>query len=144
MDEHAEFEASLAASVDPLADWLEYISTKPRAEAHRLRERCAAALADDARYRNDERFARVWLGIASAVEEPSRIFAEMVLKNIGDELALFWVARAFVAEKAKDFTEADALFARGTALGARPRDLLAKRRREFERRMKRHWRKPLW
>ena len=139
MDAHAEFEASLAASVDPLADWLEYISTKPRAEAHRLRERCAAALADDARYRNDERFARVWLGIASAVEEPSRIFAEMVLKNIGDELALFWVARAFVAEKAKDFTEADALFARGTALGARPRDLLAKRRREFERRMKRHW-----
>ncbi|KAH8069080.1 hypothetical protein JL721_6291 [Aureococcus anophagefferens] len=122
---------------DPLTAWLEYIETH-RAKAE-LRERCASALADDARYRNDERFVRVWLGVASVASDPKPVFAEMVVKNIGAELALFWVARAFVAEKAGDFTEAESLFARGAALNARPRDMLAKRRREFDRRMRRHW-----
>ena len=32
---------------------------------------------------------------------------------MGESLALVWVARAFVAEKAKKFADADALFARG-------------------------------
>ncbi|EGB02815.1 hypothetical protein AURANDRAFT_68540, partial [Aureococcus anophagefferens] len=127
MDDVEERAREFALLDDPLTAWLEYIETH-RAKAE-LRERCASALADDARYRNDERFVRVWLGVASVASDPKPVFAEMVVKNIGAELALFWVARAFVAEKAKDFTEAESLFARGAALNARPRDMLAKRRR---------------
>ena len=138
MDDVEERAREFALLDDPLTAWLEYIETHPRAKG-KLRERCASALADDARYRNDERFVRVWLGVASAVADAKPVFAEMVIKNIGAELALFWVARAFVAEKARDFTEAEALFSRGAALNARPRDMLAKRRREFDRRMRRHW-----
>ena len=97
------------------------------------------AFAADARYRGDERFARVWLALAAASPDPGAVFDAMARHRVGESLALVWVARAFVAEKAKKFADADALFARGLELKAAPQDLLAKRRREFERRMRRHW-----
>jgi hypothetical protein len=95
--------------------------------------------AADARYRGDERFARVWLALAAASPDPGAVFDAMARHRVGESLALVWVARAFVAEKAKKFADADALFARGLELKAAPQDLLVKRRREFERRMRRHW-----
>ena len=124
---------------DPLAARLAEIAVAPDAERHRLRQRCVEAFAADARYRGDERFARVWLALAAASPGPGAVFDAMARHRVGESLALVWVARAFVAEKAKKFAEADALFARGLEMNAKPRELLAKRRREFERRMRRHW-----
>ena len=70
--------------------------------------------AADARYRGDERFARVWLALAAASPDPGAVFDAMARHGrVGESLALVWVARAFVAEKAKRFADADALFARG-------------------------------
>ena len=51
---------------DPLAARLAEIAVAPDADRHRLRQRCAEAFAADARYRGDERFARVWLALAAA------------------------------------------------------------------------------
>ena len=124
---------------DPLAARLAEIAVAPDAERHRLRQRCVETFAADARYRGDERFARVWLALAAASPDPGAVFDAMARHRVGESLALVWVARAFVAEKAKKFADADALFARGLEKGAAPRELLAKRRREFERRMRRHW-----
>ena len=124
---------------DPLAARLAEIAVAPDAERHRLRQRCVEAFAADARYRGDERFARVWLALAAASPDPGAVFDAMARHRVGESLALVWVARAFVAEKAKKFADADALFARGLELKAAPQDLLVKRRREFERRMRRHW-----
>ena len=124
---------------DPLAARLAEIAVAPDAERHRLRQRCVEAFAADARYRGDERFARVWLALAAASPDPGAVFDAMARHRVGESLALVWVARAFVAEKAKKFADADALFARGLELNAAPKDLLVKRRREFERRMRRHW-----
>ncbi len=124
---------------DPLAARLAEIAVAPDADSHRLRQRCVEAFAADARYRGDERFARVWLALAAASPDPGAVFDAMARHRVGESLALVWVARAFVAEKAKKFAEADALFARGLEKGAAPRELLEKRRREFERRMRRHW-----
>ena len=124
---------------DPLAARLAEIAVAPDADRHRLRQRCVEAFAADARYRGDERFARVWLALAAASPDPGAVFDAMARHRVGESLALVWVARAFVAEKAKKFADADALFARGLELKAAPQDLLAKRRREFERRMRRHW-----
>ena len=124
---------------DPLAARLAEIAVAPDADRHRLRQRCVEAFAADARYRGDERFARVWLALAAASPDPGAVFDAMARHRVGESLALVWVARAFVAEKAKKFAEADALFARGLEKGAAPRELLEKRRREFERRMRRHW-----
>ncbi len=124
---------------DPLAARLAEIAVAPDAERHRLRQRCVEAFAADARYRGDERYARVWLALAAASPDPGAVFDAMARHRVGESLALVWVARAFVAEKAKKFADADALFARGLELKAAPQELLAKRRREFERRMRRHW-----
>ena len=124
---------------DPLAARLAEIAVAPDADRHRLRQRCVEAFAADARYRGDERFARVWLALAAASPDPGAVFDAMARHRVGESLALVWVARAFVAEKAKKFADADALFARGLEKGAAPRELLEKRRREFERRMRRHW-----
>ncbi|CAH0364071.1 unnamed protein product [Pelagomonas calceolata] len=124
---------------DPLAARLAEIAVAPDAERHRLRQRCVETFAADARYRGDERFARVWLALAAASPDPGAVFDAMARHRVGESLALVWVARAFVAEKAKKFAEADALFARGLEMKAAPQDLLVKRRREFERRMRRHW-----
>ena len=124
---------------DPLAARLAEIAVAPDADRHRLRQRCVETFAADARYRGDERFARVWLALAAASPDPGVVFDAMARHRVGESLALVWVARAFVAEKAKKFADADALFARGLEMNAKPRELLAKRRREFERRMRRHW-----
>ena len=124
---------------DPLAARLAEIAVAPDADRHRLRQRCVETFAADARYRGDERFARVWLALAAASPGPGAVFDAMARHRVGESLALVWVARAFVAEKAKKFADADALFARGLEMNAKPRELLAKRRREFERRMRRHW-----
>ena len=124
---------------DPLAARLAEIAVAPDAERHRLRQRCVETFAADARYRGDERFARIWLALAAASPDPGAVFDAMARHRVGESLALVWVARAFVAEKAKKFADADALFARGLEMNAKPRELLAKRRREFERRMRRHW-----
>ena len=124
---------------DPLAARLAEIAVAPDADRHRLRQRCVETFAADARYRGDERFARVWLALAAASPDPGAVFDAMARHRVGESLALVWVARAFVAEKAKKFADADALFARGLELKAAPQELLAKRRREFERRMRRHW-----
>ena len=114
---------------DPLAARLAEIAVAPDADRHRLRQRCVEAFAADARYRGDERFARVWLALAAASPDPGAVFDAMARHRVGESLALVWVARAFVAEKAKKFADADALFARGLEMNAKPRELLAKRRR---------------
>lgn len=119
-----------------LETWLRDIERAPSDE---LREACGRALLDDPSVRNDERYVRVWLSLASNVREPTWIFELLDEAQVGHGVALFWVAWAFVAEKAERFAEADELYARGTTCAAAPRDLLARRRREFERRMKRHW-----
>ena len=53
------------------------------------------------------------------LEACERRFEDMARRGVGEALALFWVSRAFVAEKAKAFAEADAFYARGVALQAR-------------------------
>ncbi|KAJ1448357.1 hypothetical protein M885DRAFT_147390 [Pelagophyceae sp. CCMP2097] len=162
------FEAEIVSSEDPMVPWVHYITWAektdgvPRNAGRILRERCANAYitsercvfplttylsarresdAPFSRYRNDERYARVWLWLASAyeAEEPGSsgplVFERLKEARVGAELALFWVAWAFIAEKARDFAQADALFASGTLAGARPQDMLARRRAEFERRL---------
>ena len=95
---------------DPLAARLAEIAVAPDAERHRLRQRCVETYANDARYRGDERFARVWLALAAASPGPGAVFDAMGQHIEWERPALVWVARAFVAEKAKKFADADALF----------------------------------
>jgi hypothetical protein len=58
---------------------------------------------------------------------------------MGAKTALFWVAWAWVSEKAGDFQFADKIFRTALAKNADPRNILEERQRQFQRRMSRHW-----
>ena len=96
-------------------------------------------LSKDSSLLKDEDYLRCWLELASSVEEPDWVIDRVEALGVGEDLALRWVAQAFIAEKGAKYALADEIFSRGAARDAQPRDLLAKRRREFDRRMKRHW-----
>lgn len=135
-------EARVDAHPESLEHWLDYINWAERCapeSVSTLREQCGLALLEDERVKNDERYVRVWLSEASHVENPEHIFELLDSRAIGQALSLFWVAWAFVAEKAERFAVADQIYARGAAADAQPAELLRRRRREFERRMKRRY-----
>ena len=103
-------------------------------------ETLARRLSRKPELRNDEDYLRSWLELASSQgDDADWVFERVDALRIGEQLALRWVAQAFVAEKAAKYAVADEIFSRGAACDAVPRDLLSKRRREFDRRMKRHW-----
>ena len=72
---------------DPLAARLAEIAVAPDADRHRLRQRCVEAFAADARYRGDERFARVWLALAAASPDPGAVFDAMARHRVGASAA---------------------------------------------------------
>lgn len=105
-----------------------------------VNERCRLALLDEECVKEDESYLRLWLSHASCVEgDPSWIFRLLDDRGIGRSLSLFWISWAFVSEKNENFGLADEIYSRGTSYDAQPFDLLARRRREFERRMKRRY-----
>lgn len=135
-------EARVRAHPKLLENWLDYINWAEKCAPEgvsTIREQCGLALLEDERVKNDERYVRVWLSEASHVENPEHIFELLDSRGIGQALSLFWVAWAFVAEKAERFAVADQIYSRGAAADAQPAELLRRRRREFERRMKRRY-----
>lgn len=73
------------------------------------------------------------------VRTPNEVFAFMNANKIGDKVALYWVAWAFVAEKAENFKLADQIFQKGIRHLAEPKDILQKRYQQFQRRLARHY-----
>lgn len=61
----------------------------------------------------------------------------MQSNKIGEKTALFWVAWAFVAEKAQNYKLTDQIFQKGIRKLAEPKDLLQKRYQQFQRRLAR-------
>ena len=61
----------------------------------------------------------------------------MQSNKIGEKAALFWVAWAFVAEKAQNYKLTDQIFQKGIRKLAEPKDMLQKRYQQFQRRLAR-------
>lgn len=116
--EHAQeeaYEARLAALASPSPSssgskaalevyvqyfkWVRDTYPSDNAKALTLLERCTCALKDDAALRNDTRFVKMWVEYADLVRTPGEVFSFMQSRKIGESVALFWVAWAFVAEK---------------------------------------------
>ena len=98
---------ALAESPEPLGVWLKYISWVRNefptgtggGKVVELMERCTRTFNHDPRYRNDERFIKVWIAYADQMANPGDIFKFLHKNKIGAKVALFWAAWAFVAEK---------------------------------------------
>ena len=83
--------------------WIRDTFPSNSAKALHLLERCTCALKDNASLKNDLRFVKMWIEYADMVRTPGEIFSFMQSNKIGETVALFWVAWAFVAEKAENF-----------------------------------------
>ena len=107
-------------------------------KALKLLERATADMKEDKTIKNDARFVKIWIEYADMVRTPGEIFSFMQSNKIGEKVALFWIAWAFVAEKGENFKLTDQIFQKGLKKQAEPKDLLQKRYQQFQRRMARH------
>ena len=134
---------------DPLRYWVLYVKhireSYPSDSRRQflLMERCARTfmarpfLVPD--YVNDVRYVRTCILYADKTSNPSEVFKLMSRIKVGTKVSLFWVAWAWVAEKAGDFQFTEKIFQKALKTGAEPRKFLEERQRQFLRRMSRHW-----
>jgi hypothetical protein len=76
---------------------------------------------------------------ADLVRTPGEIFQYMQSNKIGERVALFWIAWAFITEKTENFRMTDQIFQKAIRRMAEPKDLLNKRYQQFQRRLARHF-----
>ena len=137
--------AELEPSPDKLALWLDYLSwartSFPSSSAKTLEvlESCTNDLKGCKELRNDPHFVKLWIEYADLVQTPGEVFSFMQANKIGVRVALFWIAWAFVAEKLKNFGLTDKIFQKGIKMQAEPKDVMAKRYQQFQRRLARHY-----
>jgi Mad3/BUB1 homology region 1. len=130
---------------DPIVHWLRYIKyheeTYP-SDTHAqflLKERCTHSLLHHPKYVNDVRFIRVCVLYADRTDNPQEQFKLFHQHKIGSEVAIFWLAWAWVAEKRKDFQFADKIFRKAIQKKAQPGQIVNQRYKQFQRRMSRNW-----
>lgn len=71
--------------------------------------------------------------------DPNDVFSFMSNNGVGTKLSLFWIAWAFIAEKADNFQGADRIYNAGFQSNAEPRALLSQRYQQFQRRVTRKY-----
>ncbi len=130
---------------DPVIHWLKYIKyheeTYP-SDTHTqflLMERCMHSLFHIPKYNNDVRYIRVCILYAEKTSNPHDQFKLYHKCKIGERVAIFWLAWAWVAEKKKDFPFADKLFRKAKQKHAKPGKIIDERYKQFQRRMSRYW-----
>jgi Mad3/BUB1 homology region 1 len=130
---------------DPLTHWTKYIQfyqdSFPSDTINQLKlvERCFRAICKLSMYKNDERFIKICCVFADKSKRPHDIFKYCHEQKIGVELAIFWIAWAYVAEKDENFPFAEKIYEKGIRKKAVPLKLLQQRLKHFQRRMSRHW-----
>ncbi len=134
---------------DPMRFWVLYIKhirelyPTDTQRQFLLMERCARTFMAQPflvpSYQNDVRFIRICILYADKTSNPSEVFKLMSKTKVGTKVSLFWVAWAWVAEKAQDFPFTEKIFQKALSVGAEPRQFLEDRQRQFLRRMSRHW-----
>ena len=130
---------------DPIVHWLRYIKYHEDAypsDTHSqflLKERCTQSLLHHPKSTNDVRFIRVCVLYADRTDDPHEQFKFFHTHKVGSEVAIFWLAWAWVAEKKKDFQFADKIFRKAVLKKAQPVKVVNERYKQFQRRMSRHW-----
>lgn len=134
---------------DPMRYWVLYIKhvreSYPSDSQRQflIMERCARTFMYrpflNPAYQNDIRFIRTCILYADKTSNPSEVFKLMSKIKVGTLTALFWVAWAWVAEKAEDFQFTEKIFQKALSVGAEPKKFLEERQKQFLRRMSRHW-----
>jgi len=85
------------------------------------------------------RFIRVCVLYADRASEPHEKFKLFHKHKIGSNVAIFWLAWAWVAESRGDFPFADKILRKALQKKAKPIKTVEQRFKQFQRRMSRHW-----
>eukprot|EP00903_Cladosiphon_okamuranus_P007665 g7433.t1 len=122
---------------DPLAESMRCISVDEsssedlKVQLHNILDR----FQKDRRYRNDERYLKLWMRYADVTDDADKVFGMLKSEGIGAQLALFWAAWAYLLEMAESYSRAAEKIAEGRARGAVPVSLLEDFLAAFHRRM---------
>ena len=151
MEEEKRFERDIAAAMSKpesndraqeiLSAYLAYYKYVKRtyASSHdktrAVLERATNELKDIEVVKNNEMYVKLWIELADMSRTPSETFGFMQANKIGEKVALFYIAWAFVAEKADKFDVTEKIFKKAIKHQAEPRKMLQSRFQQFQRRM---------
>lgn len=130
---------------DPIIHWLTYIKYHEESypsDTHAqflLMERCMHALFYMNQYKNDVRYLRVFVLYVENTSNPHEQFKLYHKHKIGEHVAIFWLAWAWLAENDKDYAFAEKIFNKALQKGVKPTKVVQERHKQFLRRMSRHW-----
>ncbi|KAL5224496.1 hypothetical protein ABZP36_011135 [Zizania latifolia] len=126
------------AGSDPLRPWLRgmrKMEAALRAKLPRFLQKCAQEFLDDARFRDDPRYLRVWIQLMDYVKDAKPLLKKMEKNRIGLKRAAFYMAYALHYEKHKSFEDAEKMYHLGTQNFAEPIAELQKAHEQFVQRM---------
>lgn len=128
---------------DPLVHWMNYIEyVKERypfdeETMWRTHHRCVCALVHHEQYKIDQRFVRLCAIYADHCQDSLKTFKYLRKMNVGVSLAMMWMAWAWVAEKGGEYSLTRDIFRKAFEKKAKPMNVVKKRFKSFQRRMKR-------
>ncbi|CCM01398.1 uncharacterized protein FIBRA_03449 [Fibroporia radiculosa] len=99
-----------------------------------LLEESTRKFKDDAAYKGDLRYLKLWLLYASHIEDPTVIYAFLLENNIGAVYAQLYWEYAAALERSRRRSEAEAIYKQGIRRRARPLDPLTRRYEDFKNR----------
>ncbi|XP_021301438.1 probable inactive serine/threonine-protein kinase bub1 [Sorghum bicolor] len=134
---------------DPLRPWLRGLRKMERAllpatlreKLPRFLQKCAQEFQDDARYRDDPRYLRVWIQLMDYVTDAKPLLKKMERNGIGLKRASFYMAYALYYEKHKRFNDAEKMYCLGIQNLAEPIGELHRAHEQFGFRMESYKRK---
>ncbi|KAF0889071.1 hypothetical protein E2562_021127 [Oryza meyeriana var. granulata] len=85
-----------------------------RAKLPRFLQKCAQEFQDEAHYRDDPRYLRVWIQLMDYVKDAKPLLKKMEKNKIGLKRAAFYMAYALYYEKPKRFEDAEKMYRLGT------------------------------
>ncbi|KAJ3538374.1 hypothetical protein NM688_g6531 [Phlebia brevispora] len=137
----AQLLVALQEEEDPLALYEQFVKWTidnypdrliPRSGLLELLEEATRQFKDDAAYRGDLRYLKIWSLYASYVEDPTVIYAFLVSNEIGTIYAQVYEEYAAALERKGRRAEAEKLYLHGIKRRARPVERLKKRYTEFQ------------
>ncbi|CAG2054606.1 unnamed protein product [Timema podura] len=118
---------------DPLQLWGEYVSwveqSFPQGNGRdskypQILEKCLTLFKDDANYKQDLRYVKLWLKYIELQANPQEVFQLVHSHGIGTQTSLFYRCWAYHFELAKDFKHADEVYKLGCTYNAQPKEEL--------------------
>ncbi|KAJ3039026.1 hypothetical protein HK097_002965, partial [Rhizophlyctis rosea] len=88
----------------------------------------------DARYRNDVRYLKMWMGVAMRAAEPVEVFKYMSINEIGQDLGSYYEEYANLMETLKRWEDASEIYQLGINRKAQPLERLTRKHAQFQKR----------